>query len=359
MNLNLAKYYRGRIRILVHILFWLFYWLYHSLIYGSYEQDYLAQFQWESFYLPVKIAATYFTLYVLLPRYFLNRKYIEFTLTLGASLLFAAFVQRILDYAIVYRVMDPSLLQESFFSATPILKIVLGIYPVVALAAFIKLGKYWYERDRVTQELEKEKLEAELKFLKSQIHPHFLFNTLNNLYALTLKKSEQASEVVLKLSEMLNYMLYDGNGRTVKLRQELEVIENYIALEKIRYGDRLDLSYQVNGNTSDKEIPPMLLVPFIENSFKHGAGEQSDQVWINIDIDINENQFILNVENSKNGSEISDKSGYQEGIGLKNVQRRLELLYDEDYDLQIVNQETRFCVVLKLQLNCQLKPEKV
>jgi sensor histidine kinase YesM len=359
MNLDLTKYYRGRFRILWHILFWLSYWLYHSLIYGSYEQDYLAQFQWESFYLPVKMAATYLTLYVLLPRYFLNRKYVEFALTLAGSFIIAAVIQRALDYAIVYRIMDPSLLQEPFFNTAKILKIVIGIYPVVALAAFIKLAKYWYERDRQTQELEKGKLEAELKFLKAQVHPHFLFNTLNNLYALTLKQSKKASEVVLRLSSLLKYMLYEGIERQVKLQKELDVIETYISLEKIRYGDRLDVSYNVTGETGDKEIPPMLLIPFVENSFKHGTGEQSEQVWINIGVEVNGNHFKLMVENSKNSSEPIDETGYKEGIGLKNVQRRLKLLYGDDYDLQIVEEPATFLVILKLKLNCILKPEAV
>lgn len=358
MNLNLTKYYSGNVRVFVHILFWLAYWLYHSLIYGSYEQDYITQFKSEALYLPVKMAATYVTLYVLLPRYFLNRKYIQFVLILAGSLIIAACVQRVLDYAIIYRILNPSLLQQPFFSATPTLKIIIGIYPVVALAAFIKLAKHWYKRDLITRELEKDKLEAELKFLRAQIHPHFLFNTLNNLYALTLKKSKKASEVVLRLSDLLNYMLYEGNARKVKLKKELEVIETYISLEKIRYGKRLSVSFDVKGETADKEIPPMLLIPFVENSFKHGAGEQPDQVWVSIDIEITGNQFTLKVENSKDTNGSVDETGYKEGIGLKNVQRRLELLYGDSYDLQLVEEEAMFSVILKLKLDCPLKPKE-
>lgn len=362
MNLNATKYYSTRTRIIAHMLFWLAYWLYHSLIYGSYEQDYLAQFKWESFYLPVKVAATYFTLYVLLPRYFLNRKYIGFALILGASLLFAAFMQRILDYAIVYRVMDPSLLEEPFFSATPILKIIIGIYPVVALAAFIKLGKHWYERDRLARELEKDKLEAELKFLKAQIHPHFLFNTLNNLYALTLKGSEQAKEVVLKLSDLLSYMLYDGNKRQVNLDEELDVIETYLTLEKIRYGDRLKISYTVNGNTGDKQIPPMLVIPFVENAFKHGTSGESEHVWVDIQVEVTNNLFRMTVENNNPDSppDTDDEIDlvYKEGIGLKNVKRRLELLYGNRHNLQIYDGKSIFRVVMELQINSTLKPDE-
>lgn len=360
MNLNLTNYYRGRVRILSHILFWLSYWLYHSLLYGSYYGDYMMQFASEGLYLPVKIAATYGTLYVLLPRYFFERKYVKFVLILGGLLIFAATFQRVIDYTIISKILNPELASTSFFSAAPILKIILGIYPVVALAAFIKLAKHWYERDLVTQELEKDKLEAELKFLKAQIHPHFLFNTLNNLYALTLKGSKQAAEVVLKLSGLLSYMLYEGNRRKVAIRKELEIIETYISLEKIRYGKRLDVSYNVSGDIEDKEIPPMIIIPFIENTFKHGTSGQPENAWINIQVDVDKDLLTLMVENSKTGmnSDNGIESDYKEGIGLKNVTRRLDLLYGNQYELNISDGTEIFKVILKLQLDCRLKPEE-
>lgn len=360
MNFNLTNYYSGRIRILSHIVFWLLYWLYHSLLYGSYYGNYMMQFASEGLYLPVKMAATYGTLYVLLPRYFIERKYLKFVLIFGGLLIFAATFQRVVDYTLISRILNPELASTPFFSAVPILKIILGIYPVVALAAFIKLAKHWYERDLVTQELEKDKLEAELKFLKAQIHPHFLFNTLNNLYALTLKGSKQAAEVVLKLSGLLSYMLYEGNRRKVAIREELEVIETYISLEKIRYGERLEVTYNVCGNTDDKEIPPMLIIPFVENTFKHGTSGQPENAWINIKIEVAEDLLTLMVENSKTNGIPVETTEFEskEGIGLKNVKRRLDLLYGDRHELQISDDEDRFRVLLKLQLDCKLKPEE-
>lgn len=359
MNLNFTNYYRGRVRILSHGVFWLVYWLYHSLLYGSYYGSYLMQFATEGFYLPVKIAATYVTLYVLLPRYFFERKYFNFVLYFGGLLIFSAIFQRILDYTILSQILNPDLASIPFFSAAPILKIILGIYPIVALAAFIKLAKHWYERDLVTQELEKDKLEAELKFLKAQIHPHFLFNTLNNLYALTLKGSKQAAEVVLKLSGLLSYMLYEGNRRNIAIDKELEIIETYISLEKIRYGSRLEVTYNVSGNTTNKEIPPLILIPFIENTFKHGTSGQTDDAWIHIDIEVSDEFLNLTVENSKPTLIPEDEPlfDYQEGIGLKNVKRRLDLLYGDRHDLQIFDSENRFKVKLRIQLRSNLKPD--
>lgn len=367
MNLNLSNYYHGRVRLLSHIVFWLAYWLYHSLLYGSYYGNYMDQFATEALYLPVKMGAAYGTLYILLPRYFFERKYLKFVWILGGLLIFAAIVQRVVDYTIIARILNPDLASTPFFSATPILKIILGIYPVVALVAFIKLAKQWYEKDLVTQKLEKDKLEAELKFLKAQIHPHFLFNTLNNLYALTLKGSKQAAEVVLKLSGLLSYMLYEGNHRKVAIRKELEIIETFISLEKIRYGTRLEVSYQVIGDINDKEIPPMLIIPFVENTFKHGTRGQPEYAWINIQIEVNQDLLTLVVENSKNELHDEEQELHDhfdegiglndEGIGLKNVKRRLELLYGDRHALQIDNGQDTFKVILKLQLDCTLKPE--
>lgn len=319
----------------------------------------MVQFATEGLYLPVKMAAAYGTLYILLPWYFFERKYLKFVLILGGLMIFAASFQRVVDYTIISRILNPDLASTPFFSAAPILKIILGIYPIVALAAFIKLAKQWYERDLSTQELEKDKLEAELKFLKAQIHPHFLFNTLNNLYALTLKGSKQAAEVVLKLSGLLSYMLYEGNRQKVAIKKELEIIETYISLEKIRYGNRLNVSYNISGDLLGKEIPPLIIIPFIENSFKHGTSGQPDNAWINLHIKADNDLLTIIVENSKNGSiDGESESKYKEGIGLKNVKRRLELLYGNRHELQIFNGKDTFKVMLRLQLDCTLKPEE-
>lgn len=319
----------------------------------------MEEMMWEASDLPIKIGATYVVLYLLLPRYFMKKRIVVFSVLFVITLIFAAFFQRLFYYSLVNPILDPGSPNEAFFQPNRILKTVFGIYPVVVLAAFIKIGKHWYERDRESQKLEKEKLEAELKFLKAQIHPHFLFNTLNNLYALTLKKSEKASEVVLKLSHLLDYLLYDCNEWKVAVDKELELIETYISLEKIRYGDRLDISYTIEGNTSGKEIPPMLILPFVENSFKHGTSQQLEQVWLRIDVVVQEDSLLLHVANSKNAlSNQNDDQGVKEGIGLKNVKRRLDLLFDNSYTLNIADREDSFQVDLSLKLNQVFKSKQ-
>ena len=360
MGLNLETYYNSRTRVLWHIAFWVVLVLYHTLIYSVYSGNFSTELMWEGMALPVKMGATYFTLYLLLPDYFMNRQFIRFSVYIMLTLLFAAFLQRLIEYTVINLYINPYEQIETLLNPIKVLRAVIGIYPVVALAAFIKVGKHWYRRDLESQKLERDKLEAELKFLKAQIHPHFLFNTLNNLYALTLKQSENASEVVLKLSDLLSYMLYEANDRTVPLAKELNLLEVYISLEKIRYGERLKISYNVTGDPEGKEIPPMLLLPFVENSFKHGASQELEQAEVRIDIEVEKNQLTLEVENDNSGvPEEPDGGGYREGIGLTNVKRRLGLLYGESHDLRIEDSGERFRVALTLQMDGIINLEKL
>jgi two-component system LytT family sensor kinase len=339
-------------RLFWHLLFWVSYAGAYVLIYGSFADTYIAELNWMLTSLPVKMMAVYFSLYFVIPRYFLHKKYVLATVFSLGSIVVASFLQRIVDFELYYPYFNPRGLVDDFWYLPKILKIALGIYPVVALASFIKITKHFYSEESRSNELKQQKLEAELKFLKGQVHPHFLFNTLNNLYALTLKKSDASPEVVLKLSELLSFMLYECNSPTVPLSKELKLIENYIALEKIRYDDRLTTSYKVEGETEAGQIPPMLLLPFVENAFKHGTSDTLDKVWVEIKVAVRNNVLSLTVQNS-NGVEKSTETEfeYQQGIGLKNVKRRLDLLYGENYELHISDEAAMYSVALKLQLD--------
>ena len=219
---------------------------------------------------------------------------------------------------------------------------------VVVGAAFIKLLIQWYNSKQQNQLLARENLETELKFLKSQIHPHFLFNTLNNLYALTLKKSDKAPETVLKLSELLDFMLYDCNASKIYLHKELQLVKNYIDLEKLRYNDDLTIQFDVMGEITKTEIAPLLILPFIENCFKHGISEQTDSSWINISLNVKNNLMTLVVENSRSTKSQEDHKGYKEGIGIENVRRRLQLLYTGKHKLEISEVDHIYSVKLEL-----------
>jgi LytS/YehU family sensor histidine kinase len=223
-----------------------------------------------------------------------------------------------------------------------------GGLTVAGFAGTIKLAKYWYQQHQLNQQLEKEKLKAELQLLKAQVHPHFLFNTLNNLYALTLTNSAQAPEVVLKLSGLLRYMLYECNVPHVSLVRELQLMSDYLQLEKLRYGDRLDLSVNISGDPAGKLMAPLLLIPFLENSFKHGASEHLDQAWISVDILVRDNTLKFKVINAIPAAE--SPQVLTGGLGLVNVRKRLQLLYPGTHELKTIREGETFLVSLTLQL---------
>jgi sensor histidine kinase YesM len=214
-----------------------------SLVYGSFADDYLKQFQIQLTDAIVQVPAVYFTLYFLMPKYLFREKYGVFFLSLLMVILVGSILIWI-DYVLLQNPLfwPDSDYQPKIVNVGKILKSTTKIYPVLILAIVTKWFKFWYKEQKANQQLASEKLQAELRFLKSQVHPHFLFNTLNNLYALTLKQSQEAPEVVLKLSDLLNYMLYECNADTVPLNKEVKLVKDYIALEKIRYGKRLNIS---------------------------------------------------------------------------------------------------------------------
>lgn len=222
---------------------------------------------------------------------------------------------------------------------------------MVAIVAVIKMAKYWFEQQQRNQKLQQEKLQSELNFLKAQIHPHFLFNTLNNLYALTLDKSDQAPEVVVKLSGLLDYMLYQCNDAYVKLSKEINLIKDYLALEKIRYKKTLNIDLRIIGNPDNVKIAPLLLLPFVENSFKHGLSKVSQDPRVKVELIIENNHLIFKVENNKVNDIKNNQEDYTSGIGLKNVKRRLELIYPDRHELYILDKKNTFKTELKILLN--------
>ena len=331
-------------RILQHTVFWVAHVLFYGLLYGSFEENYYATLFEELVYLPGRMAFTYFTLYFLLPKYLLPGKYWQFFTGLLIASVVMGIEQRYVSYTILYPLYYPEALNASFFYIPKIIKMFVITYPVAFFAIAIKLLKYWYANKQAQQILTQEKLQAELKFLKTQIHPHFLFNTLNNLYALTLKKSDKAPEMVLKLSELINYMLYECVGDEVPLPKEIKFIRNYIDIEKMRYGERLDIDIRISGDVSDKKIAPLILLPFVENCFKHGASEALQQSWVKLTIDAQEHVLIVKVENNKPPDVLVTPR--KEGIGIQNVKRRLNLLYPDQHELKIMSGEETFLVVL-------------
>ena len=339
-------------RIVWHLVFWMVFISFFALVYGSFEEQYGRQYLIQLTDAVLQIPAVYFTLYFLMPRFLFKERYIEFIIYLVILILtFSAL--HWFNYVIVQ---EPIFWPEDDYKPHLVnfgkmLKNTTKVYPVLVLAIVLKWFKYWYREQKSNQQLVEEKLKAELNFLKAQVHPHFLFNTLNNLYALTLKKSKDAPEVVLKLSDLLNYMLYECTADQVLIEKEIKLLKDYISLEKIRYGNRLNISFNILGNAGGMRVAPLMLLPFVENSFKHGVSEEMDEAWVSIDLELKEDKLTLKVENSKSKhEERDDQFNYKQGIGLKNVQRRLELLYPERHNLEMHDSVDSFLIILTLDL---------
>ena len=200
---------------------------------------------------------------------------------------------------------------------------------------------------QATQQLRIEKQQAELNYLKSQTNPHFLFNTLNNIYSLSRDKNDLAPESILRLSKILRYMLYETGGAYIAIEQELKIISDYIALEKLRYDDSLRINFNYDIEDMKQALPPLLMIPLVENAFKHGVSETRHQPFVDIHLSVNKRQLLFVVKNSS--EKLPDERGVKENIGLSNLRRQLELLYN-DFNLSALQGDAVFTTTLKINL---------
>jgi two-component system LytT family sensor kinase len=267
---------------------------------------------------------------------------------------FSVLARILVIYVVEELYREPPFVQESFLEiATDFKRLYREFFHKVYLPVFlvvsIKLLKERFEEKSRRELLEKEKIAAELNFMKAQIHPHFLFNTLNNLYVLTLQKSEKASDVVLKLSEMLDYMLYRCNENRVTIAQEIQLIQNYIDLEQLRYGDRLELDFNKNIDKQQSQIAPLILVSLIENAFKHGASGAVAIPKIKIEIEVKNEHLLFSIYNTKPTEAQKDTTNFKKGIGLVNTKSQLQLIYPNKHTIEIIEDKASYNV--KLQIN--------
>ena len=338
-------------KILQHIVFWIAIVVFLSIPYCTQEGQ-CFQLSMEILLLtPSQIFFVYILIYGLIPRFLIKKKYLLFFFLFILSSAAALMILRMIQFYITSNLFYADTKDEwKFYSFLHFFYGLMSIYIAAGIAATIKLVKQTLKNNKKTQLLAQQKLEAELKLLKSQIHPHFLFNTLNNLYALALHDSGKSAEGILKLSGLLHYMLYECNASRVLLKREIKQIEDYISLEKLRYSKRLKVEFDIIGNIIDKMIPPMIILPFVENAFKHGTSKHLQKAWINISLKSESNKISLIVQNSKSTEVSSDESGYTKGIGLKNVKRRLELLYPGKHNLELNDEENKFTVCMEIYL---------
>jgi hypothetical protein len=224
---------------------------------------------------------------------------------------------------------------------------VLFIFVVLAVSTSIKITSQWYANEKTRKETENQKLNAELSFLKSQINPHFFFNTLNSIYSLASKKSDKTPEAIIKLSQLMRYIIYDSEKELVPLKNEIEYIANFVELQKLRIKENVHIDLSINGPVNDKWIEPMLLLPFIENAFKHGIDYTRDCV-IRISIKTSEGKLFFETENQKVIQISQPWDNGNSGIGLANSKKRLNLLYPESHSLKIFEENNLFNIRLEL-----------
>lgn len=305
--------------------------------------------------LVTKMAAAYFLAYYLIPKLLFRRKYLMFiVLTLLAAVVLSI-LARFLNIYIGEALLYPDVPNETLMDIIMQLGVTIDIYlgRVATFAfwfAFIKTGVDQLRSEQQVERLNKEKATAELRLLKAQIHPHFLFNTLNNLYTLTLEKSDEAPGVVERLAAMLDYLLYQCNTARVPVRKEIELIENYIRLEALRYGDRLDISFTHDLDDEGVTVAPLMLISPVENAFKHGASGNNSNPIIRIKLIVERGELTFEVWNNKASMPTKDEANYTAGIGLANVKSQLELIYPNRYELDIEAAEKDYSVALRIEL---------
>lgn len=343
-----------------HIFFWVLCILVLTLSYRPGLPGYGIAFQTILMVMPVHICYFYAVAYWAIPRYLYSRRYIKLITAFLLCFVLAALFFRLLEILIIVPYLHKILLAAnpglqwpkangSFMEQLTRPGDIINAFEQSNLVVWILISfrffNMWHERRQVA-------LQAELNFLKGQIHPHFLFNTLNNLYALTLNSPKEAPPIVMGLSNILRYMLYECRSESVALSRDVEILQSYISLEKIRYEGRLELNVHIGGALEGKRIAPLLMLPLVENAFKHGTSETLDEAWINIDLKTDGSALKFKISNSKpDVPPLAAPGAHFGSIGLSNVRKRLALLYPGAHHLQVMEEEELFVAILDVDLS--------
>lgn len=343
----------GRYQITIghHIIFWGLYFLFNTLRWGSYFDDYEYSFKTNILSFANHIPLAYFNVYVLMPRLVYRKKYVLYGLAVFLCLIAALFVRFYATFYLVSSNVWPEGPEPiDHITLNYAVQMMIGELYVMSFATAIKITIDWLQEKNKLYDLEKRQLVTELRFLRTQVSPHFFFNTLNNIYSLTLEKSDKAPQLVLKLSNMMRYLLYATKESMQPLIREIENIQNYIEIERVRFDDELKVDISVEGDFENASIAPMLLIPLVENAFKHGANKSLEGMRIAMRFEMRENDLHFEITNSLPVA-LSTELEKVGGIGLSNVKKRLELGYPKNaYDLVISKSDLEFSVKLRLQV---------
>ncbi len=335
-------------RLFLHSLFWIlsFYILLQHFSISS--EVSLVDYIFTALFHVSIFTSVYINLYLLIPRFLDKQHYLIYIFSL--AVLFVLFYGiHIFTFDVLSEVLFPGYYLITFYDYLELLKYFI-IY--IGLTTLFMLSKYWFEllesKKRLV-ESEKEKIQNELKALKAQVNPHFLFNSLNTIYSLALNNSKDTPSVILKLSNVLRYMIYESNERLVNFEKELEFILNYIELQKLRINNPGLVNFHIDGEVSDQQIAPLIFIVFIENAFKHGIKGAVKNQYVRIKMVVDEKEINFFIENNRGfGDEIEDNK--YKGLGLENVKRRLELMYPNKHQLKIKSTDQAYIVTLKIKI---------
>ena len=333
------------VRIAIHALFWFCAWFFFFFYYKRYSEINSYTFVASIINLAAAIATVYTFNYYLIPKLLLKNKQKKFIGFAFVAIVMFFYIQLLLTLFLVVKLLYAE--QRLFPEMIDVVMLFFNMFFVVFVAIAIKFYKRWNEKDYREQAVQKEKVEAELQMLKTQINPHFLFNTLNSIYVLALKQSDQTASIVMKLSDILDYILYRIDTPKIAIANEIQIVENYIEIEKIRFTDRVNLTFTTSFTSEEIQIPPMLIIPFVENAFKHGVAKSMEKSWIKITIEQTNQMLDIVISNSKSLSSVKSTTG---GIGLTNVKKRLVLLFNDSYKLDISEKNNRYDVFLSIPI---------
>ncbi|MBT8316933.1 MAG: histidine kinase [Lutibacter sp.] len=337
------------ITIISHSIFWIaiYYFYAYFLGYGSSNVAYVNLFS--GFLMPVTILISYFLIYYLIPNYLLTKKYKYF-------ILYSVYAFILSVYVIILSILYGLIYSEAYkeVGTAPLTKtlpfIILGVYFVVLIVVSLSLIVHNYNSIVKNENLNNKILNAqlelkeqELKFLKMQIHPHFLFNSLNTIYGFALKKGDEAPEMILKLSNLLDYILYQVEKPSVLLQDEVNHLLDYVSLEKMRFHDTLEVKIEREIENENSQITPMILIPFVENAFKHGAIVKG-KLRVTMLLKTKGDKLFFEIMNTS----IKD-TNFEKGIGLENIKKRLEMLYPNAHNIEIEQRENSFTVKLTIR----------
>ncbi len=336
------------LRILQHLAFWVLSIILFLQLFKTGSKPEKVDYVYTTLFQLSLMPAVYINLELLLPKWGKRKRILLYTLSLALIIFLFSWI----NYRF-FAEWSAKLLPDYFFISYFTFKEILFFFiAYIIISSLLKLSKSWFwvsELEKELLEKEKQKTEVELKALKAQINPHFFFNTLNNIYSMALDKDERLPNTVLQLSDLMRYFLYESKDNFIPLEKELAVVNNYIALQKIRLDAHLKIDVNRSGQIKDQQIAPLLLITFLENAFKHGAKGNSETSFIRINTAIEKDRLFFSVENNK-GIVDEIKAGDQGGLGLENTKRQLELLYPKKHLLTINDMPNNFAVHLQLDL---------